>query len=130
MRLNVWSKKRDKRGSGDVHQHLPGEDMTNCWTWEMVRANVTGRLSSIPSTLGVALIECLKGVPRRDRTYELPEHEAQLGPLEVRENKGGFPWDPTGFPAMLVDTGYPEQPLLFGPSAEMIRSQRVLEETF
>jgi hypothetical protein len=100
------------------------------WTWTTVAANVTGRQSSIPSTLGVALIECLRGVPRRDRTYELSEREARLGPLEVRENKGGFPWDPSVFPAMLVEARNPEQPLLFGPSAEMVRSQRVLEETF
>ena len=80
--------------------------------------------------LRLALIECLRGVHRRDRSYEFSGLVRELGALEVRENKGGFPWDPSVFPAMLVEARNPEQPLLFGPSAEMVRSQRVLEETF
>jgi len=96
----------------------------------MIAANVTGRQSSIPADMGVVLIECLRGIPRRKRTYKLYGEEARLGPLEVRENKGGFPWDPTVFPAMLVEARNPDQPLLFGSAAEMARSQKTLEETF
>ena len=97
----------------------------------MIAANVTGRQTSIPSTLGTALIECLRGVPRRARTYQPYGEEGKLGEMAVRENPlGGFPWDPEVFPAMLVEIQNPNQPLLFGTATEMSRSQKILEETF
>jgi len=78
----------------------------------------------------MCLIECLRGVPRRKRTYKLHGWSSELGSMEVRENTGGFPWLPKDAPSMLVEIRNPEQPLLFGTAAEMQRAQKILEETF